>query len=51
MTSAARVLLMRELRTRVDKPGFRTKEFVVVTSLLDARVKSRDELAGLYRAG
>jgi Transposase DDE domain len=45
-----RVLLMRELRVRVDKPGFRTKEFVVVTSLLDAKVYSRDELGGLYRA-
>src|SRR5262249_25466134 len=45
-----RVLLMRELRVRVDKPGFRTNEFVVVTSLLDAKVYSRDELEGLYRA-
>ena len=45
-----RVLQMRELRVRVDKPGFRTKEFVVVTSLLDAKVYSRDELEGLYRA-
>ena len=45
-----RVLLMRELRVRVDKPGFRTKQFVVVTSLLDAKMYSRDEIAGLYRA-
>jgi hypothetical protein len=45
-----RQLLMRELRVRVDKPGFRTKEFVVVTSLRDAEVYSREELAGLYRA-
>jgi hypothetical protein len=26
---------MRELRVRVDKKGFRTREFVIVTSLLD----------------
>ena len=45
-----RVLLMRELRVRVDKPGFRTKQFIIVTSLLDAEVYTREELAGLYRA-
>jgi hypothetical protein len=45
-----RVLLMRELRVRVEKRGFRTKDFVVVTSLLDAKEYPRDELAGLYRA-
>jgi Transposase DDE domain len=45
-----RRLVMRELRVRVDKPGFRTKQFVVITSLLDAKVYSRDEMAGLYRA-
>src|SRR5262249_3530495 len=45
-----RVLLMRELRVRVEKRGFRTKELVVVTSLLDAKVYSRNELEGLYRA-
>jgi hypothetical protein len=45
-----RELLMRELKVRVDKPGFRTKVFVVVTSLLDPEVFPRSELAGLYRA-
>jgi hypothetical protein len=45
-----RVLLMRELRVRVEKRGFRTKEFVVVTSLLDAKAYPREELAGLCRA-
>jgi hypothetical protein len=45
-----RVLLMRELRVGVDKPGFRTKQFVIVTSLVDAELYSREELAGLYRA-
>jgi hypothetical protein len=45
-----RRLVMRELRVRVDKPGFRTRQFVVITSLLDAKVHSHDEIAGLYRA-
>ena len=45
-----RVLLIRELRVRVEKRGFRTKHFVVVTSLLDPKKYSRDDIAGLYRA-
>jgi Transposase DDE domain len=44
-----RVLLMRELRVRVDRPGFRTRSLVVVTSLLDARSYPREDLATLYR--
>jgi hypothetical protein len=44
-----RVLTMRELRVRLDKPGFRTKEFVVVTTLLDPGAFPREELEGLYR--
>ena len=44
-----RSIAMRELRVRVDKPGFRTKVFVVVTSLLDAKAYPPRELAGLYR--
>jgi hypothetical protein len=45
-----RVLVMRELRVRVEQRGFRTRRFVVVTTLLDATVSSRKELEGLYRA-
>ncbi len=45
-----RSLAMRELKVRVDKPGFRTRVFVVVTSLLDAQAFPRAELSGLYRA-
>jgi hypothetical protein len=45
-----RVLVMRELRVRVAQRGFRTKEFVVVTTLLDAEVYPRDQIEGLYRA-
>jgi Transposase DDE domain len=42
--------LMRELRVRVEKRGFRPKDFVVVTTLVDAREYPREEVAGLYRA-
>ena len=45
-----RVMEMREVRVRVERPGFRTRSLVVVTSLLDAEVFRRGELAGLYRA-
>src|SRR5581483_2991530 len=45
-----RAMAMRELRVRVGRPGFRTKSFVVVTSLLDPGAFPRGELAGLYRA-
>jgi Transposase DDE domain len=44
-----RVLTMRELRVRVDKPGFRTRSFVVVTTLLDPAAFPAGELASLYR--
>ena len=43
-------ILMRELRVRIDKKGFRTKQFVVVTSLLNPVEYPAKELAGLYRA-
>lgn len=42
-------LEMRELRVNVDVPGFRTESLVVVTSLLDPKDYSRDDLANLYR--
>ena len=45
-----RVMAMRELRVRVEQPGFRTRSFVVVTTLLDPEAFPRRELAGLYRA-
>jgi hypothetical protein len=45
-----RSLVMRELRVRIDKEGFRTRQFVVVTSLLDPVAYPAKELAGLYRA-
>jgi Transposase DDE domain len=45
-----RAMAMREVRVRVEQPGFRTRSLVVVTSLLDAAAFRRGELAGLYRA-
>jgi hypothetical protein len=45
-----RMLPMRELRVRVDQPGFRTRSFVVVTSLLDAVAYPRQELEELSRS-
>ena len=40
---------VRELHVNVDVPGFRTESLVVVTSLLDPKEYSRDDLASLYR--
>jgi hypothetical protein len=45
-----RVMPMRELRVRVEQPGFRTRSFVVVTTLLDPEAFPRRELAAVYRA-
>lgn len=42
-------LTLREVRVRVEQKGFRTKELVVVTTLLDAEKYTADELAKLYR--
>jgi hypothetical protein len=42
-------LEIREIAVRVDIPGFRTKSFVVVTSLLDSRLYGRNDITNLYR--
>jgi Transposase DDE domain len=42
-------MLMRELRFRVCKKGFRTDQVVVVTTLLQAALYSAAEIADLYR--
>lgn len=41
--------VVRELRYAVARPGFRTKEVTLVTTLLDADKYSTEELASLYR--
>jgi Transposase DDE domain len=43
-------ITVRETKFRVVQPGFRTKAVVVVTTLLDLRQATKDELAALYRA-
>ncbi len=43
-------LTIREARFRVEQPGFRTKDVVVVTTLLDAEQTTKEDLALLYRA-
>ena len=43
-------LTIRELRVRVEQPGFRTKSLVVVTTLLDPEEFAKSDLADLYRA-
>jgi hypothetical protein len=42
-------LTLREVRVRVTQEGFRTRELVVVTTLLDAEQYPADEIAKLYR--
>ena len=42
-------LTLREVRVRVDQPGFRTRSLVVVTTLLDAEQYPPEEIALLYR--
>ena len=42
-------LIVREVRVCVPQKGFRTKELVVVTTLLDAEKYTADELDKLYR--
>jgi len=44
-----RQLEVREVHVTVDVPGFRTDSLIVVTSLLEAKDYSRDDLANLYR--
>ena len=42
-------LTLREVRVRVTQKGFRTKELIVVTTLLDAEEYSAKEIGELYR--
>ncbi|TWT96078.1 Transposase DDE domain protein [Botrimarina colliarenosi] len=43
-------LTVREARVRITTPGFRTKEIIVVTTLLDPKQYPKEDLAELYRA-
>lgn len=41
-------LVLRQIRVVVDRPGFRTKEFFIVTTLLDPIKYPSEEIASLY---
>src|SRR5262249_24089791 len=41
-------IVVRELRYRIEVPGFRTREVTLVTTLVDAAAYPADELASLY---
>jgi hypothetical protein len=43
-------IMVREARVRVPQPGFRVRSVVVVTTLLDPRRTTKEDLAALYRA-
>jgi len=43
-------ITVREVRFRVEQPGFRTRSVVAVTTILDPEQASAEELALLYRA-
>jgi hypothetical protein len=43
-------ITVRETRIPVFQPGFRTREIVVVTTLLDPKQTTKEDLATLYRA-
>jgi len=42
-------ITLREVRVRVNVPGFRTRSLIVVTTLLDAEAYPATKLADLYR--
>ena len=41
-------LSVREIRVRIETPGFRTKTLVVVTTILDPNEATKEDLAELY---
>ena len=41
-------LVLRQIRVKVQHPGFRTKEFYIVTTLLDYTAYPSEEIAKLY---
>ena len=43
-------LAIREIRVHVDQAGFRSKTIIVVTTMLDFELVSKDDLANLFRA-
>lgn len=50
LQSLPEFLTVREVRFRVEQPGFRSRSIVVVTTLLDPAQTTKEDLAFLYRA-
>ena len=48
--SMPKSMTVREARVQIRQPGFRTRSMVIVTTLLDPREYSKEDLADLYRA-
>ena len=44
-----RYVTVREARVYIKTPGFRTKEIIIVTTLLDPVAYTKEDLADLYR--
>jgi hypothetical protein len=42
-------LVLREVRVHVEQKGFRTRELIVVTTLLNPEKYTTDQIASLYR--
>jgi Transposase DDE domain len=43
-------LMIREVRLRLEQPGFRVKTLIIATTLLDAEDITKEDLGTLYRA-
>jgi hypothetical protein len=41
-------LLLRQIKVSVNQPGFRTQSFYIITTLLDAKAYTANDLADLY---
>ena len=41
--------MLREVRSHIGRPGFRTRQITLVTTLLDAEIYRVADLAELYR--
>lgn len=42
------ILLLRQIRFRIEQPGFRSQEIVLITTLLDAQTYTAEDLMELY---
>ena len=47
--SMPKFITVREARVYITQPGFRTKDIIIVTTLLDPIQYTKEELADLYR--